>query len=131
MNDGVFGIKLVWPGYFEDPLAYERMGFPRDSNNRFDIPINSKMLVYVTEFQLVMAVSKVTGTWEEGNQRYSPTGKFPLCLPIETPFRSEYGLSLREVQKIVPRFRPHQGLSYFPISEAEFIELEGKLHHNG
>jgi len=131
MEDGAFGIKLVWPGYFEDPLAYERMGFPRDTNTRFDIPIHSKMLVYVTEYQLVMTVSKVTGTWEEGDERYSPTGPFPLCLPIETLFRSEYGLSLKEVQKVVPHFRPRQGLSYFPISEAEFIELERELHQKG
>jgi hypothetical protein len=126
-----FAIKLVWPGYFEDPFAYERMGFPAGSNRKFDIPIGSKMLVYVTEYQLIMAISKVTGTWDEGKERYSPTGSFPLCLPIETPFKSQNGLSIREVQKIVPGFRPHQGLSYFPVSEAEFMEIERELYHRG
>lgn len=40
--DASYGIKLVWPGYFEDPLANERVGFPRGYDSRLFIPIGSK-----------------------------------------------------------------------------------------
>jgi hypothetical protein len=129
--DGMFGIKLVWPGWFEDLLAIERIGFPAGYDQRFDIPIGSKMFIYVTEYQRIMAVNQVIGTWEDGRIKYSPTGKFPLCLPIDSPFKANYGMGLKEIQRIVPRFIPKQGLSFFPISEVEYIDLEKKLIING
>lgn len=78
-----------------------------------------------------MAISTVTGDWDEGKERYSPSGSFPICLPVETPFRAEYGLTIREIQRIVPTFRPHQGLSFFPISKENYQTLESLLISNG
>jgi hypothetical protein len=63
--------------------------------------------------------------------KYAPTGKLPLCLPIDSPFKVNYGRGLKDIQRIVPRFIPKQGLSFFPISEAEYIDLEKKLIING
>ena len=131
MIDGMFGIKLVWPGYFGDELAYERVGFPRGYDERLDIPIGSKMLIYVTEVQRIMALSIVTGTWEEGERKYAPSGQFPICLPVETPIKSQIGLTKDEIKRMIPRFQTYRGLSFFPISEAEFIELEQALKTNG
>jgi len=129
--DGMFGIKLVWPGWFEDPLAEVRVGFPAKYDQKFDIPIGSKMFIYITEYQRIMAINKVTGTWEEGKLKFSPTGRFPLCLPVETLFKADYGLSIKEIRSIVPTFRPHEGLSYFPITEGEYLDLEKLLMSNG
>ncbi|MEH6996197.1 hypothetical protein V7075_26420 [Neobacillus drentensis] len=63
----------------------ERMGFPAGYDQRFDIPIDSKMFIYVTEYQRIMAVNQVIGKWEERRNKYSPTGKFPhsfLLIPL-------------------------------------------------
>lgn len=111
--NGNFGIKLVWPGWFEDSLADKRVGFPPLYDQRYNIPISSKMLIYVTDYQRIMAINKVMGTWEDGKVKYEPSGSFPLCLPIECTLRANYGLGIKEIQRIIPRFRPHQGLSFF------------------
>ena len=89
------------------------------------------MLIYVTEIQRIAAINNVTGNWDEGKERYSPSGSFPICLSVETSFRAEYGLTIREIQRIVPTFRPHQGLSLFPISKKDYLLLEQLLISNG
>lgn len=131
MVDGMFGIKLVWPGFFTDSLARERVGFSRGYDQRVDLPIGSKMLIYITEHQRIMALSQVTGTWDEGKMKYEPSGQFPICLPVKTPVVAEIGLTKQEIQRVVPRFQTHRGLSFFPLSKAEFIELEQALKANG
>lgn len=131
LEDGAFGIKLVWPGYIEDDLADRRVGFPADYDKKYDFPINAKMLIYVTEYQAIVAVNQVTGTWDEGKRLYKPRGRFPICLPIKETFRSKVGLSKKEVQQIIPRFTTYEGLSFFPLSEGEFIELEKALIQRG
>lgn len=127
----MFGIKLVWPGYVEDDLADRRVGFPADYDKKYDIPINAKMFIYVTEYQAIVAINQVTGTWEEGKRLYRPKGRFPICLPITETFRSRVGLSKKEVQEIIPHFRTYEGLSFYPLSEGEFIELERVLIQRG
>jgi hypothetical protein len=31
-------------------------------------------------------------------------GRFPLCLPIEETFRARTGISIKEIQEVIPRF---------------------------
>ena len=131
LKDGARGIKLVWPGWFEDELASERIGFPPHYDKRFDIPLNSEMLIYVTEYKYILAINRVTGTWEEGKGKYSPSGSFPLCLPIKETFKSDYGLSLKEIQNVVPTFKPHEGLSFFPLEDQHYNELSKRLVDKG
>jgi hypothetical protein len=132
LKESMFGIKLVWPGWVvDDPLADVRVGFPRGYDKLLTLPVGSKMLIYVTEYQRIMAINIVIGTWDEGSVKYSPSGKFPLCLPVNTPLKANYGLSKSEIKSVVPRFNPHEGLSYFPISKEEFFALEKLLISNG
>lgn len=89
------------------------------------------MFIYVTQYQAIVAVNQVKGTWDEGKRLYRPKGRFPLCLPTVETFRSKVGLSKKEVQEIIPRFTTYEGLSFFPLSEGEFIELERVLIQRG
>ncbi|MGG0888132.1 hypothetical protein [Brevibacillus parabrevis] len=123
-EDGMYGIKIVWPTWIDDTLADKRMGFPPGYDSKFDIPIKAKMLVYVTDYKAILAINEVTGTWEEGKKLYSPRGRFPLCLPIKENFRAKNGLPLKEVQEVIRTFVPREGLSFFPLSQAEYMELE-------
>jgi hypothetical protein len=131
LKDGSRGIKLVWPGWFEDEFATERIGFPRDYDKRFEIPVNSEMLIYVTEYKYILAINKVTGTWDDGKKKYSPSGNFPICLPIKETYKSEYGLSLKEIQLVVPNYKPHEGLSFFPLDDDSFNKLKKRLLEKG
>lgn len=122
-------IKLVWPGYFTDEDRDKRIGFSSKYKN-LEIPLGAKMLVYITEVQRIMALNTVTGNWCDGT-RYPTTPGFPLNIPIKLEFLSEYGLSLKEVQSVVPNFTPCKDMSFLTLSEEQFIRLQKKLVNNG
>lgn len=123
-----YTIKLVYPDWVIDDLREKRMGFSgRYKNLKF--PIGAKMLVYLTEQKLIMGINTVSGTWKEG-EVFPSTAGYPLKLPIlmdfEVPNDGD-GLSLQEIQRIAPQFQPYKDMSFFPITEEQYLQLEKQL----
>ena len=53
-----YTIKLVYPDWVIDELRDKRMGFSGKYKN-FNFPVGAKMLVYLTEQQLIMGINTV------------------------------------------------------------------------
>lgn len=120
-----YTIKLVYPDWVIDPDRDKRMGFSGKYKN-FKFPIGAKMLVYLTDQQLIMGVNTVKGTWKDGEIFPSSTN-YPLCLPVVMDYESQRGLHIREIQRVVPLFQPHRDLSFFPLTEDQYNTLEQML----
>ena len=121
-------IKLVYPDWVIDPLRDKRIGFSGRYRN-VQFPIGAKMLVYLTEQQLIMGINTVTGTFRDGEVFPSSPG-YPLRLPIVMDYEVPHdgvGINIREIQSIVPDFRPFRDMSFFPITEEQFTQLESLL----
>jgi len=123
-----YTIKLVYPDWVVDEHRDKRMGFAGKYRNLI-FPIGAKMLVYLTEQQLIMGINTVKGTWRDGEVFESRPG-YPLKLPIfmdyEVP-KDGTGLHSREIRNMVPLFRPHKDLSFFPLTEEQFTSLDKML----
>lgn len=123
-----YTIKLVYPDWVIDELRDRRMGFANKYKN-FKFPIGAKMLVYLTEQQLIMGINTVKGTWRDG-EIFPLRKSYPLRLPIIMDYevlKDGRGLHIREIQRIVPEFQPHKDLSFFPITEEQYYSLENML----
>lgn len=123
-----YTIKLVYPDWVVDELRNKRMGFSGKYKN-YKFPIGAKMLVYLTEQQLVMGINTVTGTWKEG-EKFPSTPGYPIKLPIFMDYevsKNGQGLHIKEIQSIVPLFQPHRDLSFFPLNEKQYQSLESML----
>lgn len=121
-------IKLVYPDWVIDEYRGQRMGFAGKYKN-LSFPIGAKMLIYLTEQQLIMGINTVRGTWKEG-EIYPSSSGYPLKLPIHMDYEVQkdgFGLSLKEIQRVVPLFKPHKDLSFFPVSEEQFNTLRELL----
>ncbi|WP_180954046.1 hypothetical protein [Bacillus sp. M6-12] len=104
------------------------MGFAAKYKN-VNFPVGAKMLVYLTEQQLIMGVNTVKGSWKDG-QIYPSSSGYPLKLPIYMDYEVQkdgLGITLKEVQRVVPIFHPHKDLSFFPINEEQYVTLEKML----
>lgn len=76
-----------------------------------------------------MGINTVRGTWKEG-EIYPSSSGYPLKLPIYMDYEVQkdgFGLDLKEIQSVVPLFKPHKDMSFFSISEEQFNTLEKLL----
>ncbi|MED4040988.1 MULTISPECIES: hypothetical protein [Niallia] len=123
-----YTIKLVYPDWVVDNLRDKRMGFSGKYKN-YSFPIGAKMLVYLTEQQMIMGINTVKGNWKDGEIYPSGSG-YPINLPVvmdyEVP-KDGIGLTLKEVKNIVDYFQPRKDLSFFPLSEDQYMTLEKLL----
>ncbi|MDW2878150.1 MULTISPECIES: hypothetical protein [Bacillaceae] len=123
-----YTIKLVYPDWVVDELREKRMGFS-GRYKRFNFPVGAKMLVYLTEQQMIMGINTVKGTWKDG-EKYPSSPGYPIKLPVimdyEVP-NDGIGLTIREVQSIVEYFQPHKDMSFFSLTEEQYKSLEKLL----
>jgi hypothetical protein len=97
-----YTIKLVYPDWVIDELRDRRVGFSGKYKG-LNFPIGAKMLVYLTEQQLIMGINTVKGTWKDGAV-YPSTSGYPIKLPIVMDFevpKEGFGLHIREIQAVV------------------------------
>lgn len=123
-----YTIKLVYPDWVIDEFRDKRMGFAGRYKN-FQFPIGAKMLVYLTEQQLIMGINTVKGTWKDGEDFPSRPG-YPIKLPIVMDYevtRDGSGIHIKEIQRIVPEFQPYKDMSFFRLTEDQFETLEKML----
>jgi hypothetical protein len=123
-----YTIKLVYPDWVIDEHRDKRMGFNGKYKN-FRFPIGAKMLVYLTEQQLIMGINTVKGTWKDGEAFESRPGypiKLPVIMDYEVPKEGQ-GLHIKEIQRVVPLFQPHKDMSFFPLTEDQYNSLEKTL----
>ena len=123
-----YTIKLVYPDWVIDELRYKRMGFAGKYKN-FNFPVGAKMLVYLTEQQLIMGINTVKGTWKDG-EAFPSSSSYPIKLPIVMDYEVQkdgLGLHIKDIQSIVSQFRPHKDMSFFPLTEEQYYILEDLL----
>lgn len=116
-----FVIKLVGSGWMEDPLRGERVNFAaKFRNNTFE-----SILVYVIGRQRLVDLVEAEGSWETSG-RWPELEGYPLNLPIRPVIQSRIGLTVEEIQEVLPDFRANS-YSFKNITRDQFNALSFAL----
>lgn len=115
-------IKYVYPEWFGDADRHETVGFnEKYMNHQFEV--SGKLLIYIIEHQLIVGSYDIIGKMQEDYQR-----EHPLRLPIKKIYCIEddgsNGVDINKIRRFVPNFKPNRTMSYHPINETQFINLE-------
>jgi len=124
LTDSYYGIKFVWHDWKQDPLRTQRITF--NSNNDIyvenNIPISSKMLVYVFGIHQIQGMYEVKGDYYSSGDPH-----FDVSIPVNLVCDKINGLTLKEIRKHLPSFNPTRGMSYQPLKKIQFDNLYNDL----
>jgi len=120
MKDSYYGIKFVWHNWRQDSLRTQRITFNSNNNvyHENNIPIDSKMLVYVFGINQIQGMYEVTGSY-----RNSGDPHFNIEISVNLVCDKINGLTVSEIKKHLRSFNPTRGTSYLPLKKSLFDSL--------
>lgn len=130
-----YGIKLVWAGWQNDQL----IGFSDRAKKKWEAHIGPgvKMLIYETSvkrpgytgrggIRSIIGEVEVTGTWEQGKGKVTPTQEHdnPLDVRVLRRRQDVIPIPLHRVRQIIGNETfPHQGQAWKPLTEEQYHTL--------